>query len=396
MDLPFPLLLALRTLRSTRRDAFASFLSAVAGGGIALGVAALILALAALSGFQRALKGEVLARTPALEVTLPDDADLAAARIAVEALSGVTSVQATVRGRGWLLAGAKVRAAEVVGFDGIDPLFFPDSFRFEDTAATAGAFVPHHLASIWGLSAGEVLELVSPRPTLGPLGPQPRNRRVPLVGTYRSGRTEDVERVAVPFEVAAALFGRSATRLVVATTDLTTADRLVEPLIAILPAGSTVASWRSLNRPLFFALRLEKSLTFVAVALIVLVAALALVADLALIIASKRRELGMLAAMGATPAALRRAYLICGSLLALGGALLGGSSGLALAWVLDRKRLVKLPGEAYFLDYVPFAVELSDLAWVAVTAVGLALVCAAIGASRVTALDPIEALRGSR
>src|SRR5690349_2418172 len=97
--LPFPLLLALRYLRSTRRDAFASFLSAVAAGGIALGVAALILSLAVISGFQSALRGELLSRTPQIEVELPPglgDGSVAA-REAVRHVPGVVSAELQVQ-----------------------------------------------------------------------------------------------------------------------------------------------------------------------------------------------------------------------------------------------------------------------------------------------------------
>ncbi|MGB5515862.1 MAG: lipoprotein-releasing system transmembrane subunit LolC, partial [Thermoanaerobaculia bacterium] len=95
-----PLWIAIRYLKSSRRDAFITFLSLTAAGGIALGVAALILALAALSGFQAALKGEVLSRTPDIEVELPAGADAEAARREVDGVDGVRSAQIVVRGRG--------------------------------------------------------------------------------------------------------------------------------------------------------------------------------------------------------------------------------------------------------------------------------------------------------
>src|SRR5258705_3647811 len=106
--LPFPAILALRYLRSARRDAFASFLSAVALLGIAFGVAALIVCLAVISGFQNALRTELLARTPQIEVELPPGAGeegAERAREAVRRVAGVRSVQILVRGNGWLSEG---------------------------------------------------------------------------------------------------------------------------------------------------------------------------------------------------------------------------------------------------------------------------------------------------
>src|SRR5947208_14106871 len=114
--LPFPAVIALRYLRSTRRDAFASFLSLVAAVGLALGVAAMILSLAVISGFQSALRAELLGRTPQIEAELPPGADAEAARTAAARVPGVLSVQLQVRGGGWLVERGKGQAGELVGF----------------------------------------------------------------------------------------------------------------------------------------------------------------------------------------------------------------------------------------------------------------------------------------
>jgi lipoprotein-releasing system permease protein len=386
--LPFPLLLALRYLKSTRQDAFSSFLSAVAAGGIATGVAALLLALGALSGFQRALRGEILARTPQLEIELPPPAD--ARRLAADLARrpGVRRAQVVVPGRGWIVERGKAQPVEALGFAGELPAYFPEA-----SGRAEGLYVGDALAAAWGLRRGDAVEIVSPRPTLSPLGPQPRVRRLRVAGTFRTGRTEQRERVALPLEVAEGLFGADRRRVVAATGDLDGALDLAEALRAELPAGTVVRTWEDLNRPLFFALRLEKSVMFAAVALVVLVAALALVADLALIISSKRQEIGMLGAMGAAPETLRRAFLLLGTLLAGIGVALGAGLGLGAAWALDRWRVLRLPGRAYFLDYVPFAVGPEDL----VATIGLTLALA-VGSSfwaarRLLALQPVEALR---
>lgn len=386
---PFPLLLALRYLRSTRRDAFASFLSAVAAGGIGLGVAALILSLAVISGFQEALRSELLGRTPQIEVELPPDADAEAAREAVGKVAGVVSAQVQVRGGGWLVSEGKVRAVELVGFEGQVPLSFPGA-----AGKTAGLYIPASLATHWGLMKDQTVELVSPRPTLSPFGPQPRIRSVPVTGIYESGRTqEERDRIALPLDVARTLLGSSEMRLEVTARDMDEALEVAGRLPAALPAESVVRTWQELNRPLLFALRLEKVLMFVAVSLIILVAALALVADLALIISSKRPEIGMLGTMGATPAALGQAFVILGGLVAGVGIVAGAVLGVGASWVLDHYKLVPVPGRVYFLDHVPFLVQPRDLVLVLVMTMLLALASALYAAKRAAALDPVEALR---
>ncbi len=359
----------------------------MAAVGIALGVGALVLALAALAGLQDALRSEVLARTPHLEIELPEDR-AAAAQTLVEAADGVVRVQEIVRGRGWVRSGGLVQPVELLGYAGRLPTFFPGA-----EGEQGGLYVGDGLAQRWGLEAGSALEVISPEPTLGPLGPQPRVRSLRLAGTFAEGRTEEVERLALPLEVARTLIPRRAARLVVTTTGLDTAEALVGQLQTTLPEGTRIRTWKELNRPLFFALRLEKTVMFVAVSLILLVASLALVADLALLIANKRHEVGMLRAMGAQVDQVRTSFLVLGGLLAGGGALVGGVAGSLLAWTLDRQRWVRLPDRVYFLDYLPFRVESADLLAVLLLSFLLAWGSTYFVAQRVGQLPPVEALR---
>lgn len=394
-DLPFPAIIALRYLRSTRRDAFASFLSIVAAVGLALGVMALIISSAVISGFQDALRSDLLGRTPQIEVELPPEADAEAVREAVRKIEGVTLVQILVRGGGWVMEDGKVQAVELVGFDGQVPRSFSGA-----VGKPEGLYIPAQLASRWGLDTqdgiaqpGQDLQVVSPRPTLSPLGPQPRIRTIPLAGTYEGGRTqEEKERVALPRRVAETLLGTGERRLDVEAADLDAALGVAGRLPAVLPPGSEVRTWRDLNRPLLFALRLEKLVMFVAVSLIVGVAALALVADLALIISSKRPEIGMLGTMGATPADLRNAFVLLGGLVAGSGMLLGTVLGVGGAWVMDHYKLLPVPGGVYFLDYVPFLIEPWDLVVTLTLTFALALASSFYAAQRAASLDPIEAL----
>lgn len=390
---PFPWLLAVRYLKSTRRDAFASFLAGVAGLGIALGVAALILSLAVISGFQEALRGELLSRTPEILIDLPPGSDAEAARAAVAAVAGIRSARLEVRGSGWIVDGGKVQPVELVGFEGPVPAFFPGA-----AGKAPGLYLPEGLSTRWGLRPGEVLDVVSPKPTLAPFGgPVPRVRSLPLAGTYTSGKTqEERERIGLPRSAAESLLGIANRKIEVTAggldAALAAAPGLKAALASVAP-GSGVKTWQDLNRPLLFALRLEKTLTFVAVFLIVLVATLALVASLSLVIASKRAEIGMLGAMGATGKTLERAFRALGGLIAGIGLLLGGAGGVVAAWVLDRYKLLPVPGRVYFLDYVPFLVQGRDLAWVLLLTFALALAASTWAARRAAALDPLEAVR---
>jgi lipoprotein-releasing system permease protein len=395
--LPLPAYLAVRYLKSARRDAFATFLSLVAGVGIALGVAALILVLAVLAGFQGALRDAVLARSPEVEIALPLPAaagDAEAIAALVRRTPGVEAVQRLVRGQGWLLQGDRVEPAPValIGFETAVPRAFPGA-----AGKPPGLYLSSTLAAAWGLEPGDRVSLATPRPTLTPFGPQPRTRNLALAGTFEGSPTEQRERVALPLEVAESLLGSDRPRLDVAVVGglaraPAVARRLSLALAAEFP-GARVESWRELNRPLLFALKLEKVVTFVAVALVVLVASLALVADLSLIISSKRREIGMLLAMGAGRQAIRTAFLLLGGMLAGAGVALGALIGVPGAWLADRYELFAVPDQVYLVDHVPFHVAPWDLTVVLVMTAVLALASSFYAARRATVAGPVEALR---
>ncbi len=398
MSLPLPVLLAMRYLRSGRRDAYVTFLSLLATGGITLGVAALILVLGGLSGLQDFLRSDVLSRTPHIELEVAAETDVTALCARLKDVTGVVSAQQVLRGRGWLLFGGSAVSVRAVGFEGN----LPSSFQLTETVATAaaseapvgGLYVGDALARQWALATGDLVEVVSPRPTLTPLGPQPRIHRLPLAGVFRTGRTEDDEhRIALPLEIARRLFGGGQGRLEIRASDLEAALGIAERLPAALPAGSRVRTWQELNRALFFALKLEKMLMFVAVFLIVPVAAMSLITVLALLISSKRSEIGMLQAMGASPGELKRAFLVLGALLGGIGLLAGGTLGVGGARLLDHYRLISPPGDVYFLDHIPFLVEAGDLLAVLAATVTLIAASTFYAARRASALRPVEALR---
>jgi lipoprotein-releasing system permease protein len=392
-DLPFPLLLALRYGKSTRKDAFATFLTIVAGLGLALGVAALILALGALSGFQRVLTGQVLAHTPQVRVDLPLGADGEAVAERIRALPGVRWAAVVVRGQGWLLtANRGFQAVELVGADGYLP---PSVSGDEPRPVEEGLHLSDRLAAHWELTPGMVVEVASPRPTLTPFGgPQPRLRTVTVEGVYPAapGRPE-LEPVVLPLAMAQGLLRPVAPAMEIDAGGFGQAPAVARAVAAVMPEGARVRSWQELNRPLFFVLRLEKALIFVAVFLIVLVAALALVSSLSLLIANKRGELGMLGALGAAPGRLAGAFLLWGLILGGGATLAGALLGTAAAVLLDRLRAVPLPAGVYYLEHVPFVIEAGDLGAVVGLSLALALTAALYAAQRVSTLRPVEALR---
>ena len=424
----FELEVALRYLRTARRDALVRLLSRIAGVGLGVGVAALILALAALSGFQERLLGAVRQSTPALQLELRPEHRVEDVRRAVAEVVPQHALQQVLVGRGWVGGGGRYEVAELVGYERRRPRWLGEalpavSFGGEADGPAdpdAGVWISQRLTGRIGLAPGEAVEIVSPRPHLGPRGPQPRARWLEVAGWLESPDVEEAfnERVALPLDVASTLLGAGDRRLDLLPEEVgllgaaesrggaswsaaARSDRRLSALagelrVHLAEAGLEsvrVLDWRDRNRPLLFVLRLEKAVVFLAVAVIVLMASFAVPSTLHLLLANKTREIGVFGALGTSPRRLRRIFRTLGLLLAGTGGVVGGLVGTALAWLLDRYELLRLPGQVYILDHVPFSVRATDAGLVILAALLLTFAATVLGARRVAALDVVEALR---
>ena len=392
---------ALRYFRSTRADAHIRVLSSLTAGGLAVGTAALVLALAALSGFQNHLLRDLAEHTPTLQVELGGRVDAATGGVGsaasivdrVTATQGVLTAQELLYARGWLVDRRGVVAVEVVGYEKAPPAWIP-----VEAAAVPGLIVPLQVAQRMGLTVGASARVASPRSSLTPVGPRPRVRTLPVAAIYDAERAgyEDLP-VLLPLEQAAALFAGGDRRLDLTLAPAADPEGVAADLrAAIAPAEGSVATWRQANRALLFVLRLEKGLVFSAVSLIVAVAAFALLASLSLVLSSKRSEVGVLAAMGVPPARLRGIFLTLGVLLSVGGAGVGVLVGAGVALFLDSFRVLSLPSDVYIVDYVPFLVREEDLFVVAFSTILFTGAASLLSARKASRLDPVEAMRSAR
>lgn len=392
---------ALRYFRSTRADAHIRVLSSLTAGGLAVGTAALVLALAALSGFQNHLLEDLAQHTPTLQVELGGRAGSANGSAGstaslvdrATATEGILAAQELLYARGWLVDRTGVVVVDVVGYEKAPPAWIP-----VEAAAPPGLIVPLSVALRMGLAVGGSARVVSPRAGLTPVGPRPRMRTLPVAAIYDSGRAEYEEMpVLLPLEQAVALFAGGDRRLDLTLAPGADPEEVAADLRqAIAAAEGTVTTWRQANRALLFVLRLEKGLVFSAVALIVAVAAFALLAALSLVLSSKRSEVGVLAAMGAPPARLQRLFLALGALLSVGGAGFGAAVGAGVAAFLDRFRVVSLPSDVYVVDYVPFLVRGRDVLVVVALTVVFTGAASLLSARKASRLDPVEAMRSAR
>ncbi|MCA1582879.1 MAG: FtsX-like permease family protein [Acidobacteria bacterium] len=389
--------IALRYLATSRRSAHVALISTISIVGLGVGVAALVLSLSLLSGFQDRIRTQMSDRSPHLVVS-PErgdrlrDADLVSRVLA--SVPGVVSTQPSIEGRGWLSDSASrttlpvrfknAAAGSLTGAEGGDP--YPPARL---AAAVAGRT---------GSERGSILRLLSSRTRLSPIGPVPIAVAVRVRDIRRGSLVEKPADVELPEATARLLSGiaSGARAWEARLNDASAADRVAASVRAALPAGYRVQTWRDLNAPLAFALRLEKVVIFATVALVIVVAALNIVSNIALLVVEKKRDLGVLTSLGAAPSSLARIYLTLGAAIGAAGTLGGVLVGVGASVILDRFRLVPLPGDVYLLSHVPFAVHPLEVVTVAVFAFATAILAALLPARAAARLAPGEAVRLSR
>jgi lipoprotein-releasing system permease protein len=386
----FETFVALRYLVTSRRRAHVAVIATISVVGLAVGVAALIVSLALLSGFQDRIRKQMMERSAHLRVSPARGArllDPSRVHAALAALPGIVDLAPSIEGRAW--------ASDAQGVQAPVPVHYRNGAR---GVAEANARITGPLAARLRVQEGAAIRLTSSRTRLSPMGPIPVTALLTVSEVRRSSALDKPGEVEVSEEMARLLSG-------VGTGAGAFEARLANPLEAAAAARAVermlgpdyaVATWRELNAPLAFALRLEKTVIFLTVALVILVAALNIVSNIALTVVEKKRDLGVFTSLGASPASLQRIYLTLGAVIGLLGTGAGVLLGVGLSLALERFRLVPLPADIYMLSHVPFAVHPGEVAAIAAFALLTALAAAVLPARAAARLAPGEAIRLSR
>jgi lipoprotein-releasing system permease protein len=387
--------IALRYLAASRKRAHVALISTISILGLAVGVAALVISLALLSGFQDRIRSQMAMRSPHLVVS-PARGDRLAdpdrVRAALAALPGAVSVEPVVEGRGWL-CDASARTCLPVRYRNVSegPLRLSGD-------GVAPARISAAAAIRLGAESGGLLRVLSARTRLSPIGPIPIAVLVRVAEIRRGSALEKAPDIEFPEPTARLLSGISsgAQAYEAKLADPGKAEAMAALLSSRLPRDYRVQTWRELNAPLSFALRLEKAVIFATVALVIVVAALNIVSNIALLVFEKKRDLGVLVSLGALPGSLSRIYLTLGALVGLIGTGIGLLAGVVASVLLDRFHAVPLPADVYLLTHVPFAVHPREVVLVGAFALATAVGAAVLPARAASRLAPGEAIRLSR
>ncbi len=411
MNAPYELLLALRYLRVHRGRTFLSVITMISVAGVAVGTAALVIALALMTGFEEDMRQRIVRGSAHLQAVDQTDAsfeDADAVLTKAGAIPGVAAVSPVLYSPAMILndAIASPAYAEIYGVDadrqGRVVEFGPEAGR-EPLAVLSrpgeghrpGIVLGADLATRLAVRPGDEVRLLVPKVRLTPFAPMPKSLVLEVSGTIRTDAyPQDAQRAYVALDVLRRLLdapGR-ASWIELRLTDPHTLVAMKASVGRALGERFRVLDLLEQNKEIFKAFQTEKLFLFIAIALIVVVASLNIVSTLILMVNDKVRDIGTLTAMGARPVGIAAVFMLQGILIGTVGTAIGLTLGTAAAYWLDEYRLVKLNPEVYFTTYVPFAIRPWNVAVVGACALLIAFGATIYPALKAARLRPVEAI----
>ena len=404
----FELFIALRYLLARRRQAFISVISLISTLGVAVGVMALIIALALMTGLQRELRDRILGSTA--HVYVWRTGGIQDYRSDVEKLArleGVVGAAPMLSEKGLILAQGREEAFTLKGIDtALEPTVTDlgramlegslDDLDVVPEDGIHGIVLGKTLAENLDVTLGDRVQLISRGSTAqSPGGMLPRYRAARVVGTYSLGLYEfDAAYGFVSLDFAKRLMGREQpSQIQLKVGDVDDAPAVARAVPERLGLEYFAEEWQKTNEPLFSALWLEKMGLSIAIGLIVAVAALNIVASLILLVMEKSRDIAILKTMGLSSQRVMKIFMLQGLIIGLVGTAIGGAGGLLLCWVFDRYKLIHISIDVYQIAYVPFVVRPFDLAVVLASAIVICFVATIYPSRQAARLDPVQALR---
>ena len=404
--MPFELQIALRYLLAKRRQVFISVITLVSTLGVTVGVMALVIALAIMTGLQQELLNRILGAMAHVNVWKSGGiTDYQADVQRLEQLPGILAAAPAIYGKALV---SSDRSDAFITIKGIDPAFEREVTEiansmtggsFEAVAAEGeedlpGIVIGHDLAGALGAFTGDTLTVTTPQGPLTPFGMAPRQIRLRVVGTFRLGLVEfDTGFGFVSVDLAKRLTGNGDIHLEGRVADIYDAPAIADRAPAHMGPEYVAGDWSDQNRTLYSALYLEKIAMGLGIGLIVAVAALNIVASLILLVMEKTRDIAILKTMGASARSVMLVFLIQGLVIGVTGTVAGSVLGASLANLLDRYRVISIPGEVYQVSYLPFRVLPWDLVTIVAGGIVICFFATLYPSRQAARLDPAQALR---
>jgi lipoprotein-releasing system permease protein len=406
----YELFISLRYLKAKRKQIFISVITILSIGGVGLGVMALVVVLSVMSGFEEDLKTKILGTNADLVIlqhALPmrDYGDVIRR---VQGIQGVVAVTPFIFSQAMLTSENNVRgiilrgidpntAGRVINVESALKKGSMDSLKREDgPAGLPGILLGKELAQTLGVMLDDTVVVVSPLGALAPMGTGPLMKKFRVGGIFDSGMYE--------YDTSLAYISlRSAQKFLAMDDAVSGVEVKVQDIYGVKRVGRSIQKalgfpfwtkdWMQMNKSLFAALKLERTVMFIILVLIVLVAAFGIVSTLIMVVMEKNKDIAILKSMGATAKSVTRIFIFQGLVIGVVGTILGLMGGYGICILLAKYQFISLPSDVYYISRLPVKMNGIDFVLVALSAIGISFLATLYPSWQASKLDPAEALR---
>jgi lipoprotein-releasing system permease protein len=400
-----------RYLRAKQKETFISFITMLSIAGVTVGVMALIVVIAVMAGFESDLKNRILGieshvvimrhgspfsdyhkilgqvvNTNGVEAATP----FIYTQIMLRSSSGVSG--AVLRGIDPESAGEVIKVLDRSALLNIKKMYRGK----ETTGSVPGIILGKELARNLGLGMGDAVYLISSRGMISPMGYLPAMKRFQVAGLFESGMYEyDGSLAYIHLRDAQKILHMedSVTGIEVRINDIYNARHIADKILADVGFPYWARDWMQMNHNLFSALKLEKTVMFIILALIVLVAAFNIASTLIMMVMGKTKDIAILKAMGAMDGSIRKIFIFKGMVIGFMGTTLGVCLGFILCKLLEKYKFIELPGDVYYISTLPVRLEALDVFIIAAGAMVICFIATLYPARQASKLNPVEAIR---
>jgi lipoprotein-releasing system permease protein len=391
----------LRYLRSKRKEAFISFTTWISVAGIAIGVMALIVVIAVMTGFQNEIRERILGINPHVLILglTGDIKDPQKIVTAVKEIKGVTHAFPFISFQAMVQTGRQLSGTLVKGLNAGDVKFMSSLIKQGSVDALnvkGNILIGKELSKHLGVLYGDSLTIMVPFGGVSPMGAIPETVRAKVGGIFETG-VYDIDNTLIIMSIqdVEAIMGQGVTGIEVKIDDVYRADEIRRGIINRLgpTSGFFARTWIEMNRNLFSALKLEKIAMFIILALIIFVASFNIISSLIMTVMEKKKDIAILKAIGAKKSSIMKIFMVEGITIGIVGALIGSFSGYTICEIIRRYKIIKLPEDIYYINALPVTISILDVLLVASVTTIICILATVYPSYKASKIDPVETLR---